>query len=49
MTKKEREKLKVKEIKFVSTNSFFNESFNQYLSKEKDKPQRRIGYESNRD
>lgn len=31
MTEEEKEKLKVREIKFVSTNSFFNESFNQYL------------------
>lgn len=35
MTEEEREKLKVEEIKFVTTNSFFNESFNEYLSEKK--------------
>lgn len=40
--------LKVEEIKFISTNTFFNDEFNKYLyTEEKIKKPKRIGYESN--
>lgn len=38
--------LKVEEIKFTSTNTFFNEKFNEYLLKIKPKTKRKVGYES---
>lgn len=43
--------LKVEEIKFISTNTFFNDGFNEYLfirDKTK-KKSKKIGYENNCD
>lgn len=42
--------LKVEEIKFTSTNTFFNDKFNEYLFIRKNqKKSKKIGYESNCD
>lgn len=42
--------LKVEEIKFTSTNTFFNDKFNEYLFiRENQKKSKKIGYESNCD
>lgn len=39
--------LKVEEIKFTSTNTFFNDKFNEYLFiKDETKTKRKVGYES---
>jgi len=39
---------KVEEIKFISTNTFFNDEFNKYLFiKDKTKKSKKIGYENN--
>ena len=49
LTEHEREvkNLKVEEIKFISTNTFFNDKFNEYLFiKDKTKTRRKVGYES---
>lgn len=38
---------KVEEIKFISTNTFFNNKFNEYLFiKDKTKTRRKVEYES---
>ena len=40
--------LKVEEIKFISTNTFFNDRFNEYLFiRDKTKKSKKIGYENN--
>lgn len=40
--------LRIEEIKFISTNTFFNDKYNKYLYiEEKVKKPKRIGYESN--
>lgn len=37
--------LKVEEIKFISTNTFFNDKFNEYLFiKDKTKTRRKVGF-----
>lgn len=42
--------LKVEEIKFTSTNTFFNDKFNEYLFiKDETKKSKKIGYENNCD
>lgn len=42
--------LKVEEIKFTSTNTFFNDKFNEYLFiRENQKKSKKIGYENNCD
>lgn len=42
--------LKVEEIKFTSTNTFFNDKFNECLFiRENQKKSKKIGYESNCD
>jgi hypothetical protein len=48
--KKEWKNLKIEEIKFVSTNTFFNDKYNEYLLiKDKRNKTKPIGYESNCD
>ena len=43
-----KENNKVEEIKFISTNTFFNDKFNEYLFiRENQKKSKKIGYESN--
>lgn len=45
-----KENNKVEEIKFISTNTFFNDKFNEYLFiRENQKKFKKIGYESNCD
>lgn len=42
--------LKIEEIKFISTNTFFNDKYNEYLlAKDKKNKRKPIGYESNCD
>lgn len=42
--------LKVEEIKFISTNTFFNDRFNEYLFiRDITKKSKKIGYENNCD
>lgn len=42
--------LKVEEIKFISTNTFFNDRFNEYLFiRDKTKKSKKIRYENNCD
>jgi hypothetical protein len=42
--------LKVEEIKFISTNTFFNDRFNEYLFiRDKTKKSKKIEYENNCD
>lgn len=42
--------LKVEEIKFISTNTFFNNRFNEYLFiRDKTKKSKKIEYENNCD
>lgn len=45
-----KENNKVEEIKFIFTNTFFNDKFNEYLFiRENQKKSKKIGYENNCD